>query len=234
MLKGAANLDSYRKNNKAEKTPITLSMLKLIGHEICTSDWSPGKKAVFWAACTVAFFGSFRLGELLCSSRSCFTKDNLVWSDITFNGNDSVTVHVRHPKTNKKGGEKIEVFSFKGHNCCPVKALKKLAEAKVHDYLPVFAFTDRDFLDKKFFTDTVLSLLDKHIPGHSARCHSFRAGIPSALSARPDLVSTDEIQQWGRWSSNSYKAYALHAHLARKDIFRKYEEAIGDESQRKA
>ena len=82
MLKGAVNLNSYSVNPKPRKVVVTLSILKLIGHELSLSGWCEAKKAAYWAACTVAFFGSFRMGELLCLNDNNFSKDTLLWSDV--------------------------------------------------------------------------------------------------------------------------------------------------------
>jgi hypothetical protein len=223
MIKGAKNLASYKATTKEPKAVMTLSCLKILGHEIATSDWSTWKKSAFWAACTLAFFGSFRISEILCPSANSFNKDTLVWPDVVFDDKKSVTIHVRHPKSNKVGGEKVEVFEFSGHNCCPVRALlhwRSLQGGLVSR--PVFSLSDSEYLSKSFFNATVSQLLCKHIPNRRILGHSFRAGIPSALSANPDMVTTEEIQAWGRWSSNSYRAYTKLTHRGRRQIFEKF------------
>ncbi len=202
---------------------MTLSCLKILGHEVATSDWPVVYKSVFWAACTLAFFGSFRISEILCPAHDSFSEDTLVWSDVVFNDKKSVTIHVRHPKSNKVGGEKVEVFEFNGHNCCPVRALYNLKSMQCNlAFRPVFAFSDSEYLSKKYFNVTVSKMLSKHIPNRRILGHSFRAGIPSALSANPDKVTPEEIQAWGRWSSNSYKAYTKLTHHGRRQIFEKF------------
>jgi hypothetical protein len=223
MLKGAKNLASYTATTKEPKAVMTLSCLKILGHEIATSDWSVMEKSVFWAACTLAFFGSFRISEILCPAHDSFNEDTLVWSDVVFNDKKSVTVHVRHPKSNRIGGEKVEVFEFNGHNCCPVRALCNLKSMQCNLVSrPVFAFSDSEYLSKGYFNATVSKLLCKHIPNRRILRHSFRAGIPSALSANPDKVTPEEIQAWGRWSSNSYRAYTKLTHHGRRQIFEKF------------
>ncbi len=87
---------------------------------------------------------------------------------------------------------------------------------------PVFALTSSQYLCKKTLNNTLKELLGCHFPEHALLGHSFRAGIPSALSAVPELVTSEEIQAWGRWSSQSYMAYAKHRHLSRKKIFEKF------------
>ncbi len=224
MIKGAKNLASYSATKKEPKAVMTLSCLKILGHEIAKSDWTTTKKSVYWAACTVAFFGSFRMGELLCPSDNSYSSDTLIWSDVTFNGNDSVILNIRHPKSNRAGGEKVEVFRFSGHNCCPVKALRCLYSSRTvsNQLTPVFALIASQYLCKKTFNSTLKELLSYHLPGHTLLGHSFRAGIPSALSAVPELVTSEEILAWGRWSSQSYMAYTKHRHLSRKKIFEKF------------
>jgi hypothetical protein len=100
------------------------------------------------------------------------------------------------------------VFSFSGHNCCPVKALCNLKSMqKTFTVRPVFVFSDSKYLSKRNFNVTISSMLQKHIPNRRILGHSFQAGISSALSAKPDLVTPEEIQAWGHWSSHSYKAH---------------------------
>jgi hypothetical protein len=232
MLKGAKNIVSYKATTKKPKLIMTLSCLKVLGHEIASTDWSTIHKAVCWTACTLAFFGSFRISEILCPADNVYNADTLVWSDVIFHDDISVTVTIRHPKSNKAGGERVDVFKFAGHNCCPVKALltlQKLRRAMPHE--PVFAFSDTEYLSKKQFNNVVSSLLCKHIPDCRILGHSFRAGIPSALSTIPDLVTPEEIQAWGRWASNSYKAYTKLSHLGREQVFEKYRSYCSKESR---
>jgi hypothetical protein len=224
MIKGAKNLASYTATKKTPKAVMTLSCLKILGHEIAKSNWQVSEKSVYWAACTVAFFGSFRMGELLCPAEDSFNADTLVWSDVVLTDDSSVVLTIRHPKSNKAGGEKVEVFAFPGHNCCPVKALNRLYNLNTvgRRDLPVFAFSSSRYLSKKEFNDTLKKLLDPLLPGQAMLGHSFRAGIPSALSAMPDRVTQEEIQAWGRWSSQSYHAYTKHRHLGRRKTFDKF------------
>ncbi len=138
----------------------------------------------------LAFFGSFHIGELLCIPDHRFSKDTLVYSDINLNAKESITVHVSHPNSNKFGGEIVNVFSFRGHNCCPVKALLSIKELPPAKTLPSLRFA--------FWTIVHVEITAKKAPARIPdRGHSFRAGIPSALSSRPGLASVEEIQVLG-------------------------------------
>jgi hypothetical protein len=59
----------------------------------------------------------------------------------SFSTTKSVTAHVQHPKSNRIGGEKVEVFEFNGHNCCPVRALCNLKACDATPFLDQFCFS---------------------------------------------------------------------------------------------
>ena len=65
---------------------MSLPLLKLLSHELAKSDWTVDKKATVWAACTTAFFGSFRLGEIL--SKKIDTHQANLW---TFSSSKATT-----------------------------------------------------------------------------------------------------------------------------------------------
>ena len=78
---------------------MTLELPHIIGHEIAIADWSPDSVLVFWSACCVSFFGSFRVGEILSTSDKNFDPSTcLLWRDIKFRID---SVHVYMSKTQK-------------------------------------------------------------------------------------------------------------------------------------
>ena len=54
---------------------MTLEILKIVGHEIAIADWCSDSKRVFWAACCLLFFGSFRVGEIFSVSKKKFSTE---------------------------------------------------------------------------------------------------------------------------------------------------------------
>ncbi len=127
MLKGMENLNFYNKNCKKTRKVMTLPLLKLAGSEISRLDWNVESKQALWAVLTTAFFGSFRLGEILSKNEKCFNPlEDLLWEDLTFRDDNSILIRIKVPKNKKLEGELIDLFPFKGHKCCPVAALKKL------------------------------------------------------------------------------------------------------------
>jgi hypothetical protein len=196
---------------------MSFPLLKIIGHEIALSNWSMDSKLVFWTACCVAFFGSFRLGEILPKSEAN-NPETLSWNQIKFTNMSSVVINIRFPKViRNNAGDFVDMFEIKNSKFCPFSALKSLAANRVTaraNNLPVFQFANGVNLVPKTFTTTVVSLLECHIGG-------VRAAIPSALANSPNLASDSDIMLWGGWSSESYKSYIRLKHNARKAIFNK-------------
>jgi hypothetical protein len=225
MLKGAKNVSLYTNITKKSKFVMSFPLLKIIGHEIALSNWSNDSKLVFWSACCVAFFGSFRLGEILPKSENNI--ENLTWSQIRFTNMGSVVINIRFPKVIRNiSGDFVDLFEIKNSTFCPFSSLKSLADKRaleIEKDFPVFQFANGVNLSPKVFTSTVVSLLERHIGGAAKNFsgHSFRAAIPSALANSPSLASDSDIMLWGRWSSESYKAYVRLKHNARKEIFNK-------------
>jgi hypothetical protein len=230
VLKGAENLDFYNSIAKSSRKVMTLPLLKLLGHEIAESSWSPFNKQVFWTACVTAFFGSFRFGEILAPSEWAYNKhETLLWSDVDIT-EDSVLIHVKISKNRTQGGEHIDLFPFSSHNCCPVKCLTRLqrmcmakTDGKLADGEPVFRFDSGKLLTSEKLNTTLELLLRPHL-GDQARDiqgHSFRAAIPSAMANNPNLASDEEIKSWGRWNSGSFKLYTRLRQNQKRSIFDK-------------
>ena len=91
MLQGIENLEFYNNICKKTRKVMTLPLLKLAGHELANSNWCSDSKQVIWTVLTTAFFGSFRLGEILSQSESNYNpSETLLWDDIIFRDDDSV------------------------------------------------------------------------------------------------------------------------------------------------
>lgn len=227
-IKGAENVAFYKTLATKSRLVMTLPLLKLLGHEIANSHWSDLNKQVFWTACTVAFFGSFRFGELLAPTEWAFNKhETLLWSDISFQC-DSVLIHVKIGKCRTKNGEYIDLFPFESHNCCPVNCLTKLRNMcmcnnQIIAHNPVFMFDTGKLLTSVKLNSTLEPLLRPYLGGQacSIQGHSFRAAIPSAMANNPNLAQEDDIKSWGRWSSDSFKLYTRLQHNQKRVLFNK-------------
>jgi hypothetical protein len=116
-LKGAEYMELYSNITKKCKSTMDLDLLKKLGHQMTKSSMSKHDKHVYWVACTLAFWGSFRMGELLEKTESELSVEAITWSDIKDSG-DSITVHVKIPKIKSRTKDDIHIFEFKGNNVC--------------------------------------------------------------------------------------------------------------------
>jgi hypothetical protein len=57
LVKGAENLALYNPSSEGSRKVMTLPLLKVLGHQIANSNWSPDSKATVWTACVVSDFG---------------------------------------------------------------------------------------------------------------------------------------------------------------------------------
>jgi len=226
MLKGADHLRMYELIKNKSKLVMTFQMLKILGHKISKSDWTEEKKRLFWTASCLAYFGSFRMGEILSTDKKG-SFENLKWSDVKFRKDNSVLINIRFPKVIKNAnGDFADIFPIENESFCPVKNLKALAKFKEkigskNDH--VFSFSNGACITTKDFTAELKKLLEPvfGIAVANLSGHSFRAGIPAALCNRPDIANEDDVKSWGRWSSESYKVYTKLKLTARKMIFDK-------------
>jgi hypothetical protein len=225
MMKGAKNLDLYSSISKDCKKVMTLPLLKILSHRIALESWSELDKQCFWTAFAVAFYGSFRFGELVSQNgRIENKKETLLWSDIVF-GKDFVVLHVKVTKTKVKNGEYVDLFLQEENAYCPMKALARLKRLNLHcnPDTPVFKLQDGSLLTTGRVNST-LQLLLEPVLGEQAKLvtgHSFRAALPSALAAQPEVASSEDIRIWGRWNSNCYALYTRLKLSQKRAIFNK-------------
>jgi hypothetical protein len=196
MLKGASNLALYNSISGRARLVMTLPLLNILGHEIANCTWSEMSKRVLWTACCVAFFGSFRMGELLAPDENKFSTETLTWDCVKFLSDSSAVIQLRYPKTGKT--HFVDIFKIHDARVYPfscLEALKKASHENVLKNLPVFTFEPGHYLSPQLFTTTLRSLLTPHIGANAKKFsgHSFRAAIPAAIANHPSLLSHDDV-----------------------------------------
>jgi len=229
-LKGAGNLVmSSDSPPSSTRRAMSLQLLKHLGHRLKRTNWDPLTIQTIWTACTVAFFSSARMGELLSEEEFNFDASaTLTWSCVKLRADGSILLHLRQPKSSNKEGDFLDIFEFKGHNVCPVKAINRLISMQDKPIsrlstVPVFTLPNGKFLTTKKLNNILQSLFsDICEPGkNSISCHSFRAGVPSVLNKFPELASSDDIKGWGRWNSDCFQRYTRLRIDQKKKIFAK-------------
>jgi len=169
------------------------------------------------------------MGEILAPSE--FFIDHtatLTWRDILSREDDSFLIHLKIPKSHIREGEYVDIFKFPLHGCCPVSALRRLlllekraGWGRPSD--PVFILPNGRFLTTATFNSSLKGIFQEicDYKINAILCHSFRAGIPSQLARFPEMMSSDDVKGWGRWTSDAYSRYTRLKLDQKKSIFGK-------------
>ena len=229
VLKGAKHRAwlEEKLNPPSKRLPMSLSALNLLGLELNSTAMNKEDKRLIWTVSLIAFFGSFRMGELLLDSENHFdpTQD-LLTEDVFITKNQSsgkktLQVRLKSSKENRSGRE-IIVDLFENDTLCPIKAMEAWTRSRKprKRNLPAFLMSNGCPLTKKKMNKILDSHLNKNIPSKKGffSNHSFRSGIPSMLGTLG--YSTEEIMCVGRWSSNSYECYVKTARTKRQKMAR--------------
>ena len=198
------------------RLPITVPILRRI-REALDGSSHPHRK-VLWAIAAVAFFGFFRLGELLPEKGS---ENNtallLTWSDISVDRRDNprvVRIHLKRSKCDQFG-KGADIFLGRVDTpICPVAALLGYMAASGDKPGPFFRKVDGQVVTKAWFVDQIrLTLETLGFPQRQYAGHSFRIGAATAAAQAGLQDST--IQALGRWSS---AAFLLYVRLPREQL----------------
>ena len=147
---------------KQIRLPISPSILRQLKHL-----WFPRREdpdiIMIWAACTMAFFGFFHLGELTVPSASAFDPStHLTPMDVAIDDRANlnlVQVHLKVSKTDQ-GRKGISIFLGKtGDDLCPVAAISAFLAIRGASPGPFFRFFDSSPLTKDSFTKHIRSAL---------------------------------------------------------------------------
>ena len=228
ILKGAKNMEGASSSNKVVRLPMSIDLLDILGHKIYSTNWSPYSKQVVWTACTICFYSSCRMGELLPPYEYGFDPlTTLLWENIQIGENKEILIFVPFSKTKGFDGKIIDIFPVKNSKTCPASAIIRLkslaAEIGTFDpKKPVFALKSGKNFTKNSLNRILMDLLGEFCDDHHKLTgHSFRAAIPSLIGSYPILNSVSELKDWGNWESDSYKLYMKSTRETRKKLFDK-------------
>ena len=227
VLKGIRNLKRDPKLLAQKKTrrAMTIPHLKLLGHALKESNLSTYMKSAVWAGSMLAFWGSSRIGELMCPYVSSFDpKSSLLLSDVKIS-KEGMKVWIRSPKCCTPMGDIIEIFPVSIVALDPVAAVMFYLEQRKKRHgqdpnLPFFLEESGKCLTKQKFNTLLHKLLDDFLTDNrdSLTGHSFRSGLATLMEVAG--FSKEDIQAWGRWSSEAFVRYCKERR-PRKEIFRR-------------
>ena len=190
------------------RLPVTAQVLVRV-HEFLAASSHP-EKTVLWTIAVTAFFGFFRLGELLPDSPTAFNPaTSLAWGDVAVDSSTNpqmVQVHLKRSKCDQYGAGADIVLGRTPLPLCPVTAILQYIEVRGAQIGPFFLITSKEPVTKSWFVDQFRwALTNTGLPQHLYSGHSFRIG--AATSAALAGLEDSTIQSLGRWSSAAFLQY---------------------------
>ena len=190
------------------RLPITIHILEQIRASL-TASADPDKLA-FWAVAASAFFGFFRLGELLPDSTSSFhPAKSLSWGDVatdSYTNPTMVQFHLKVSKCDQFGSGSDVVVGRTNSPLCPVSALLQYIEKRGDQPGAFFLDSTHSIITKPRFVARIREILTSiGLPQHNFAGHSFRIG--AATTAASLGIEDSTIQTLGRWHSAAFLQY---------------------------
>ncbi|XP_053573728.1 uncharacterized protein LOC128663434 [Bombina bombina] len=185
------------------RRPITFSLLQqvyMVLPLVCLSDF---EVCLFRVAFVLAFFGAFRISELV--SKNLVSMGGLAFSDVAL-FDYKVEIFLRRSKTDQLGKGRTVVLFPSGLEVCPWRCLFEYFQVRpvmggsllVHvDGRPLSQFQFRAVLNK--------SLCRLGFNSRDFGSHSFRIGAATEASVRG--LSDSVVKGIGRWCSARYRRY---------------------------
>ncbi|XP_069823144.1 uncharacterized protein [Dendropsophus ebraccatus] len=199
-------LKGYKKGRVSPdaRRPITVDLLlKLHGSlvSVCSSDF---EVVLFQALFSLAFFGAFRLGELVSFSK--ISPSGLLLSDVSISSG-ILSVLIRFSKTDQLGrGSVLRINAFSGSEVCPIKCLSSYLAIRPAIDGVLFIHEDLSFVTRYQFNRVLrLCLVNLGLGNLRFTSHSFRIG--AATEAASAGLDEQLIRRLGRWDSNRFKLY---------------------------
>lgn len=187
--------------SRPRRSPITVMHLRKIFTFLRSSQLNSHDRLMYWATCTLAFFGLLRVSEYACPRiRAYDQRLNLMYSDIMMN-TQFMAIFIKGSKTDPfRQGCRITVGRTNNY-LCPVSAMNIYLRYRGVLNGPLFIFSDGSFLTRARFAAFINSVFNNPL----LNTHSFRIGGASALSASG--VSDAQIKIIGRWNSDCFIRY---------------------------
>lgn len=189
------------------RLPITLEVLAKMQQHLQASD-HPHRR-VLWAISTTAFFGFFRLGELLPETTSFNPATHLAWGDVAMDSHQEprmVQIHLKKSKCDQFGTGSDVVVGRTDTTVCPVAAILEYTSSRGSHPGPFFRLNSVAPITKPWFVAQLRAILGAvGLPQQQYAGHSFRIG--AATTAALVGIEDSTIQALGRWHSAAYLQY---------------------------
>lgn len=191
---------------KRERLPITDQLMMVI---VKSLDLHNFDHCMFWAACSLAYFGFLRASEFTVPSSSKFSPSvHLQAKDLAVDASLDPTclqVFIKASKTDPfRNGATLHIG--KGSPpLCALQAVLAYLSRRGNAPGPLFRLQSGEPLSRPLLNKWLSTIMETAgIPGKFSS-HSFRIG--AATVAARNGIPDHLIQTLGRWSSNAYQMY---------------------------
>ena len=188
------------------RLPVTKDIMLVIYRSL---DFQVFDHIMFWAACTLAYFGFLRSSEFTTPNSSAFSSAvHVTLQDVAFDSHKDpscVRVFIKASKTDpfRKG---CYIHIGQGREpLCAIAALSKYLQCRGDVHGPLFVRRGGAPLSRALLTDWLRGIVTSAGLDGNYSSHSFRIG--AATMAGKNGVPDHIIQSLGRWTSNAYQMY---------------------------
>lgn len=196
------------RRTKDERAPITKVVLQAICCALPSVCYDSFETTLFKALFVVAYFGLFRVSELVSPSNT-MRGSPIQFSDVNLDTQGkSVNICLHTFKTNHRGATVTVKLPCEtdDSNICPVGALQAFVTVRPKIQGPFFCHASGMPVIRQQFSAVLSKCIAKtKFSSAHYRSHSFRIGRASDLAAMG--ISMKSIMQLGRWQSQAYKLY---------------------------
>ncbi|XP_077307203.1 integrase/recombinase xerD homolog [Lithobates pipiens] len=199
-------MKGYRRARKRRDTrrPVTFgNLLDLVGRlgSICSSGF---EASLFRAAFALAFFGAFRVSELVSPSRGL--PGGILAQDVRMLG-DRVEILLRRSKTDQVGrGVRVCLYRLEGSPLCPVQAVGEFLGVRPGGDGTLLVHADGSLLSRFQFVAVFRKCLTAAgLDSSQFASHSFRIG--AATEAARCGLDEAAVRRIGRWESLRFRSY---------------------------
>ena len=208
VLEGIAGARLTQQRHLRIRLPITGHLLARI--HAALSESSNPDRILIWAICSLAFFGFFRLGELLVESVDQYHQSSsLSWGDVAVDNATSpsmLRVHLKRSKCDQFGNDVDIIVGHTGSSICPVSAVLNYIRLRQDEPGPFFRDRTNQPVTKSWLTNKIRHLLQAlGLPQEDHAGHSFHIG--AATSAALAGIEDSTTQALGRWQSAAFLQY---------------------------
>ena len=198
----------YKERGRAMDTraPISLELLKGIGHQLGTICRDEYEVSLFRSAALVMFFAALRISEVVAGGRGDRSRAALQMADVqTEDG--AMQLHIHWSKTDQWGkGAWVTLAPCHDVGLCPVRAMDEYLTKRRAEPGYLFMHKDGSPLTKyQFWRLGEEALRREGAQGRRFGTHLFRIGAASTAAVLG--YQPRDIKRIGRWASKSYRRY---------------------------